>query len=908
MDANLKPVVKSILEAGTKAYNPKQPKNTKAIKELDELIDRTRTPTAIAALNSLLKPGVVPEWLHRPLKQKLTRVPAEHSDGVRATLEFVASVHPSSTVNVSEAAVPQAKGANITHETLKLASWAISNPPQSITPEAWYSAIAPQLFVLLDGGEGPDLVRAAAYIIGFGILGRGPSGGPGTAGHKFIAEPMLDYLRPPSRLCHEADIDAGEVVDLSKDRTVVSYDNLATALHRLHAVLSGHPNPSLCRRLLFHMALPLWALASWPTPSPPVAAKVCTPALDLLKIRTKLIGDPGVVLLLARNLDYNGGHDKRNPEWIFKSTGDGLIQIVATKHQPLGNTGPPTPRLTLEGMDDKVSKLLDIISSTLTDEKISLGFLELFKRWSESARRSNVDGIAVKQEEEEEDPWARFGETKVLQGMMQRFPEKLATQPKHVLVLVSQILGSPGDSPDGDDKVTGVALSLLSTVITASGFQKSQVDAEVLTVIESSLDRLSKASTDLSKTASNLGLLLRYRDELDPAGPTTTAPTDRQVEDRKTYKLAISYIVDPESPPPVRSEGLNLLSTLITAHSSILDIPGILVLLSSLIADTDEYIYLRVIKLYTQLCDAHPKSVVHEITEGFFDTNEARPLDARLRFGEALLQVIQRLGETFAGALAHETGVALVAAAGRRARRPKTEARQLAAAKAREKRNREAAEAWDGEVPDMGDDEEEEDITAEEKLRDEVLGRIVEGWDGKQGAEDVRVRASALSILGAAVEVNVAGLGRDVVAGAVDLCVSVLQMEKEVEKGILRRAAVVFVLSFVRALDEAREKGRDLGFGFGNLAQEDVMRTLRYVAETDNDGLVVQHAKDVVESLENWRLVRFLSTGSGQDQALGGGLTKLAGLDINPGNGNPGSDDPGEGSSRPKKPRIEEIE
>jgi hypothetical protein len=623
--------------------------------------------------------------------------------------------------------------------------------------------------------------------------------------------------------------------------------------------------------------------------------------MELLKIRTKLTADPRVILLFAHNLDYIGGQNKRNPEWIFKYTKDGLIQIVDAKDQPVGNSGPPAPRLTLEDMDDKISKLLDLVSSNLSEEKLSLGFLQLFKRWTVSARRSKVDGITVKEETDKEDMFARLGETKVLQSMMQRFPEKLATQPKHTLELVSQVLMRSGDGSDGDNEVTGLALSLLSSAITASGFQKSQVDKEILSLIESSLDRLSKADTDLSKTAFNLRLLLQYRDELDPAGSTMTAPTDQQVEDRKTYKLAISYIVDTESPPPVRAEGLNLISTLITARSPILDIPGILVLLSSLIADADEYVYLRVIKLYTQLCDAHPKSVVRELTDGFLDEGETRPLDARLRFGEALLQVIQRLGETFAGELARDTGTALLATAGRRAHRPKTEARQLRAAEAREKKNREAADAWDGEVPDLGDDEE---MTAEEKLRNEVLERIVGGWDSKRGGEDVRVRVSALSILGAAVEVNVAGLGRDLVAGAVDLCIAVLQLEREVETGILRRAAVMFVHSFVKALNEAREKGKDLGFGFGQRAQEDVLRTLKYVAGTDNDGLVVQHAKDVVESLENWKVVRVLSPGPAQDQGLGGlTLTKLAGLEVNP-----GSADPGEGSSRPKKPRIEEVE
>jgi len=168
--------------------------------------------------------------------------------------------------------------------------------------------------------------------------------------------------------------------------------------------------------------------------------------------------------------------------------------------------------------------------------------------------------------------------------------------------------------------------------------------------------------------------------------------------------------------------------------------------------------------------------------------------------------------------------------------------------------------------------------------------------------EDVRVRASALAVLGAAVEVDVAALGQGVVAAAVDLCVSVLQMEGGVEKGILRRAAVLFVLSFVRALEEARRQGKQLGFGFGREAQEDVMRTLRYVAETDNDGLVVQHARDVVESLEAWQVVRLLPVeGSQQQQTLGGGLTKLAGLEVNPEMPTP------LGDAKPR-PRIEEIE
>jgi hypothetical protein len=100
-------------------------------------------------------------------------------DGVRGTLEFVFAVHPSSTVQTSEAAAPQKQGAIITHEALSLASTMLSVPPKRVTPEVWFAGVAPQLLKLLDGNEGPELTKVASYVIGFGILGRKEFGAPG---------------------------------------------------------------------------------------------------------------------------------------------------------------------------------------------------------------------------------------------------------------------------------------------------------------------------------------------------------------------------------------------------------------------------------------------------------------------------------------------------------------------------------------------------------------------------------------------------------------------------------------------------------------------------------------------------------------------------------------------------------
>lgn len=46
-------------------------------------------------------------------------------------------------------------------------------------PEDWFNGIAPQLLALLDGEGEPEMDKAAAFVIGFGILGRKQFGAPG---------------------------------------------------------------------------------------------------------------------------------------------------------------------------------------------------------------------------------------------------------------------------------------------------------------------------------------------------------------------------------------------------------------------------------------------------------------------------------------------------------------------------------------------------------------------------------------------------------------------------------------------------------------------------------------------------------------------------------------------------------
>ncbi|KAF3013255.1 hypothetical protein E8E14_008398 [Neopestalotiopsis sp. 37M] len=893
--------LQSALETiGTKAFNPESEEASRgeAQREFGNLISSTGTTSLIAALNALIKPNRVPRWLALRFMDVLTLMP-QRPDGVRATMEFIFTTHPSSTVKASEAAGPQKQGANITMEAMKMAANLLASPPAGVAPEQWFPGISSQLLALLDGSEGPDLVKVAAYVIGFGILGRRQFGAPGAAGWKAFAEPMLAAINPSlssDKAAHETMIfSAGpdDVVDLQKETVIRQPAHLALALKRLTSQLNSHPNPGLTTRLLSPLVKPLWTLSSWPKVDKETLETICSPARKLLSIFFKITGQAEKYLALVGSLLYNGETLSENWVWRYSQQGK---QICAVRAR--GSVANAVLDLDWEILGPKAASFVEVLQSAASDTDISKVFLTLFRRSFAKQRTTKQDVIIkVEEDEDKEDPVQRIIETQVLQVMMDKIPDKLVADSKGLLELAGQVLADFEGSVDNAESV-GVALSLLNLVITTPNFQRSDMNKNLLKSIESSLERISQAGNpDISQTAKNLCLLLTYRDEIEDPSERTTAPTDRQVEDRKTYSLAMSYITQLDSPPPVRAEGLNLISGLVKASSSVVDIQGLLVLCSSLLSQEDDYMNARVMKLFVQLSEKHPKSVLKELLDHYVDAEERANVDTRLRFGEAVLQVVQRLGDLFASDAAVQVGESTLSIAGRRGHRAKTEAMQIRAQRLREQKQKAAEKAWGGDVPDLSELQEEgEGVTEEEKARNDILAQILQGWESKRGSEDIRIRASSLSVFLVGMETNIAGYGSTLVEGSVDLCLNILTIETEMETAILRRAAIVLIMTFVRALADAREVGRRLGFGLTDASREEITRILDYVAGTDNDGMVREHATDVAESLRNWQMTSMMP----EVRAPPAGLEKLAGLNL----GRP--DLP---STTPTvRPKIEEIE
>ncbi|KAK1639975.1 hypothetical protein BDP81DRAFT_186333 [Colletotrichum phormii] len=820
----------------------------------------------------------------------LTLVPLR-PDGVRGTMEFIFSVHPSSTLKASEAATPQKRGANITQEAMAVVTRILTFPPATVSPENWFSKVAPQLIVLLDGTEGAELSVAAAQIIMFGVLGGKQFGAPGTPGWNVFVEPLLHNL-DPSRESNSATphikAEEAEIVDLSEKAVLVTADDLFVTLRRMSSMINSTPYPAQTKRILDPVLAQLWAISCQSKGNKRTEDRYSKPSRSLLHTFLKLSVSVSKLHEVVENLLYQGEYTKM-PQWRYQSTPDGDLHICAI---PLGQ-GSQVPELDWAEIQARSEALIRLLTASCTPEETSTFFLELLSRWFQSTVTARKPEILIKVEDSQaQDDIKQLLEITILQKMLENIPDKLISRVTQVTELVAQIL-DPSGLQDQSDDIIAVALSLFNLVITAPSFKKSSLKAEVLQALETSLAKLGAAGRpEVSPTAKNLTLLLRYREAIDPTEEGAFVPTDKQIEDRRTYKLALEYITQADNPPPIRSEGINLISGLVASDSSVLDVQATLVLLSSLLQDSEDFINLRVVKLLTQLANKHPKATTQEILEHYLDSKETSSTDVRLRFGEALVQVIERLGETFAGDVARRVSETLLSIAGRRGHRPKTEAKQSREKRLQDMKKKQAEDAWGGDVPDLSDD-----LTEEELVKNEILTQIVEGWESKRGSEDVRMRASALSIFSIGLETNIAGIGPDLVSIAVDLCINVLALEREIEKGIIRRAAILVVLGFVKALDSAKQSGRKLGFGLTDQSREDITRTLKYVAVTDNDGLVQQHARDVIESLENWQLSSMVASGFNTGEPS---IGRLAGLTIDQDRSLP--------SVNTKRPRIEEIE
>ncbi|KAL4961737.1 RTP1/Tango6 family protein [Aspergillus stella-maris] len=947
------------------SYNPKLPDSndkSQTRQMLTKIVEDTATASLLPTLSAFLQSSPAP-WFKAVITGLLSRVPLREN-GVVQTIVFLASQFAPSLGH--EAQEQTSSGPHLTVNAIMHASRLLSSVPQGMEAETYFRVIGPQLLALISG-EDPDLRKAAAYIAGNGILGKRAFGAPGSIGHSIFLEPIYKALTGSLDETSWTFITPQQGISTSASESVLSSESeVLLAISRLKTLVLQPPNPGLVKRVVSPILLPLWGLACF---SMQQQLKVFHD--DVMLILQTYFGISVGFLPLRKIIDnflYNGGLTC-------------AYSTNSSNHIILKKPDPQDSGSNLVGLMDDLQSRTKLFTSLLEadpsrDEQTGEVFLYVSERWltQQASDAAAPNNSQLRPDNESGSIIQKLVCAKLAETLLDTFKDTLSRRPLKVLELIKHILDGELASTrirsrqtlgNGSGKVSlsslanivstdeadleeatesdsaeslQVVFSLLSTIVASPEFSISKDTSEMLKIIKEKLDLLlPHLSSSLSKSGTTSSMLLEIHlvspEQQESKGKSTETP-DFEIHRRALMNLNSDL-------PPVQAEGFSLLSDLIKKSSPILDIPSTLTLLLSIITDStetianDEFIYLNAIKLIGTLASRHPRTVVKTLVERYIDRSEAATLGQRLKIGEALLRTVQDLGEALAGETAKALGEGLISVAGRRAQKPQAQAaRQATLEKERRQREREerqrqkdAASGWALSAPkileEIIDGEEDPDKQTPEQVAH--TANIISAWAAgsvrDEEPDDLRVRASALSVLATAVQTNIIGLGPATLSSAVDLALATLTLEPDDESAILRRASAVLLLDILKSLDEARESRGTQNFGFGfTLADNSssaypgpsegsigniphMLRTLAAVESCETDSIVRGHIRVLTESLEAW-IEKSLLWGVGRNPGaeaddprfeLG---DQIAGLSINPLAGR------GEGG----RPRIEEIE
>lgn len=858
-----------------------------------------------------------PPWLQKQLTLSLSLVPLRDK-GVRQTIEFIAASYPALPPAADrEGSGRLSQGPLLPVEAIVQATKLLSSVPSSMTAESFITKLAPQLHALLDGQDGPEMSKAAGHIVS-GILGRKALGAPDKIGWKTFGLPILRSIMPTS--------DPGQMTGSFERGPVTSEPELYRALSRLSTIIFSHPNPGLTKRLVRPIVLPLWGILSYAI-SRPLRKEWKEISFKLLESYLKFAADIDQLDLLAANLVWDGP-----PQWKFGPGAEGGIEL-RRRSSTTENAFDALQQMT--HIDTQVGNFMDlVVSASATDEDIGQLFLRTTRRWllpdlEQQPERSILSGSA------EADPLDVIVRAKLVQAMLERFKEKFVSNPAQLLELNKQLLeeyvnvkgegrrnasrsqsvisialgeittgkytqgaiqrkrGLPSAAMDSEDLVS-ISLGLLSTIMSAPDLNRTpQVAALVQSILPllAHISDMGASGSAIASEAQNLISLMNGPDTQERNNDSDAGKRNNHVQQSQAVYAEVLQNLRSES-PPIRAEALTILQTLIASHSPAVSLPATtLLLIQNVLTDPESFVYLAGIKTLITLAEQDPRLVARLIADAFADPNENGGLELRLRVGEALASVVdaaeQRLlrgtGKsdtvTLRAAMGHvaEAGLAI---AGRRGKRPKTQQARMQKAKLEKRKNREAERAWGGDVPRLLQEREGPEESDAERRQREILERVLHGWEETGIGEDVRLRTSALSILGQLAHSMLGHLDSGFAATVAELSIQILRMEGGPEKAILRRAAAMALVAIVRAADVAVEASTGLSPALQRVNWEEMEDSLKLVSDVEEDELAKGHARTALEDLEAIKMKRLLGFTNEQPRLEITG--RLAGLEVDP--------------------------
>ena len=925
------------------SYSPTSSETAKSrySKTYEQIMKDTPTSRLLPILTTFLQQPL-PTWLKPVISSELSLVPLR-TQGVRHTIEFLSLSYLSKNSHVPQSASGSQSQIPIPLEAVSQASKLLVLPPSGISQDEWLVRISPQLLHLLDGSEGKELSRAAGQIIAGGILSKKTTGAPGTVGWDTFAKPLFQAIYPKN-------------VSTSKsDLAIVKEEELKTALRRLKTVLSSYSHGGLIRRLIHSIILPLWALLNYAKDGPSLDKEWSMLPSLILSRYMEIACDTKQIDNIATNLFWDG-----DANWTFGPGSQGGVEIRTRTIDKNGGMGTMEGIFgRISDLDNRVTVLVTLLTeANIADDTAGSIFVNATKRWLVPEKPMTK---SLTEDDNEADPLSALVDAKLSEALAQRFQEHFARSPQHIVDLVAQLIQNyvsehktrkensdklrtskramldnivrkqdmTKESEEGearDEDLVSFALSILNTLLASSDLKKTPAVTETLHALLPSLAYLSESQSATSSVISNSATTALHLIAPTPTTPSSTqeSTTDPLNEHRKTLKTCFAELQSPD--PPNRTWALNTVHKLLKTPTAFpaIDVPSLThTLLSASLADPESYVHLAAIPVLVTLAMRAPKPVVGILVDAFIDIDERslklargkqtdekerelrNALDFRLRVGEVLNNFVSE--DNFWASLqysalqhrcAKQITEACLSLASRRGQRTQTLSARNELADSERKLREEGEAAWGGPIPNVL---EPEGADPQVQAEYEALQKIVGGWEDTGIEEDVRIRASALSVLSTVMEHRLDVLRQPVVDAMLQMVLLVLAMEREESKALLRRSAVLVVMGLLRAIDVGIENGLESAVGLNLKQQEEVERVVKWVRDEDADALVRDHAANVVEGLETMRIkklyeVRDEGLRLGPDVGLEG---NLRGLNVQPQTAN------GEGQ---RKMVIEEIE
>lgn len=894
----------------------------------DRIMEGIPTSRLLPILTTFLQQPL-PTWLKSLMSKQLAMMPLRRR-GVRHTIEFLSLSYLSKSSQVHQDASGSQSQMPIPVEAVTHASRLLVLPPNGTYQDEWLRQLAPQLWALLDGDEGVELSRAAGQIIAGGILSKRATGAPDTVGWQLFAQPLLKTICPK---------DVGNNVSPrnTNESVLIQEKDLETALTRLSTIVLSYSHVGLLRRLIGPILLPIWALLNYSNERPALNQKWALLSKSILSRYMAVACDPLQIDKIATDIFWNG-----NATWTFKPGSQGGVEIRRRSADDINSTNLNNILTRMESLDSRINLIVSLFAEAKTpDEIVGAIFLQTTKRWLSPIQKSN----ALLADDLESDPFAALTNAKLSEAMGTKFRKQFARSPQHIIELMGQLLfnfvnrhqikaeklvkptlptrvnlrditkaeredheGMSSEDDAVDEELISFAVSILNTLISSPDFKQTPETRITLARVIASLVYLSHEQSQLpispmitSSATTLLQLLqpspsLAYDFSADPA-----------VEHRTSLKVILRDLTSPEAPD--RTWALHNLHKIIQDPGAfpVIDVPSTVhLLLSASLADPESYVHIAAMPVLVDLAIRAPNPVVRVLAEAFADVDERslkldrgrqteekdkelqQALDFRLRVGEVLDSYIIDSSRSHIQVdtasqyrCLKQVSEVCLSLASRRGQRTQALSKRTRLAHTEQQLQEEGELAWGGPIPNLLDPDSE---NSQDQAERDALFRIVQAWEDTGIEEDVRIRASALSVLSTIFEHRFTLLRQVMVDAALQMVLLIVTVETSEGKGVLRRAAVLVIMGLLRSLDSLVEDGEESAIGLGMTQQDEVARVLKWVVEEDVDELVRDHAANVLEALDTWRfkkLYRLREGGSG----LGADLTltgNLRGLDVQP--------------------------